>query len=153
MNKYDNQFITNYNIAKTHLFWLEKYFEQLQLILPISNNTFNNEENVKLIDSYLFRFAALQDTIGRSLFKLSLQKLGEEVFDKSFIDIFNRLEKLGIIVDYEKWDSLRSLRNEISHNYSSSVEQNIERINKIISLKDDLANYLHSIAKYFNLNN
>ncbi len=151
MNKYDSQFFSVYEVAKTHLTWVEKYAEELKVIIPITEATFNNEENVKLIDSYLFRFSSLQDTLGRSLFRLCLYKSGEDVFDKSFIDIFNKLEKIGIISNYEKWDELRNLRNEIAHNYDTKPDLNITRINKIISLKDNLTSYFYSIKKYFNL--
>ncbi len=151
MNKYDTQFISVFNVAKAHLNKLEKYAQELEELLPISEETFGNDEYVKLIDGYLFRFFALQDILGRSLFKLCLYKLGEDVFDKSFIDIFNKLEKIGVISDYEKWDVLRNLRNEISHNYDTNLTLNITRINKTISLKNDLTSYFYSIKKYFNL--
>ena len=94
---------------------------------------------------------AVQDTLGRFLFRLCLYKSGEDVFDKSFIDIFNKLEKIGIISNYEKWDELRNLRNEIAHNYDTKPDLNITRINEIISLKDNLTSYFYSIKKYFNL--
>ena len=74
-----------------------------------------NEYDIALLDQFIFRFAKLQDAIGQKLFKTLLITLDENVENKSAIDIFNRLEQLEIISDYDKWKELRNLRNELSH--------------------------------------
>ena len=44
----------------------------------------------------------MQDVIGEKLFPALLYFLGEDISKRSFIDIFNRLEQLEIINDYDK---------------------------------------------------
>lgn len=50
------------------------------------------DAEIEHIDQYLFRFSKLQDAIGERLFKSLLLNLGEEIYNLSFIDVFNRLE-------------------------------------------------------------
>ena len=53
-----------------------------------------SEDEIEHIDQYLFRFAKLQDTIGKRLFKAIFSSLEEDVEDLPFIDLLNRLEKI-----------------------------------------------------------
>jgi len=43
-------------------------------------------------DQYIFRFFNLLDAIRQKLFKGLLQFLGEEIYNKPFLYVFNRLE-------------------------------------------------------------
>jgi hypothetical protein len=55
--------------------------------------------------------------------------LAEPVTDKAFIDILNRLEKLGILDSAFSWVQLRKIRNDIAHEYPASLIERIEGIN------------------------
>lgn len=61
-----------------------------------------------------YRFGKLQDSAGR-LSRLTLDALGEEVYELTFIDVLNRAEKLGILDSAKDWLILRELRNLITH--------------------------------------
>ncbi len=63
----------------------------------IDENTLKFAENLETIDSFIFRFCKMQDTMGEKLFPLTLEALGEEVRNKPFIDILNKLERLEIL--------------------------------------------------------
>ena len=67
---------------------------------------------------------------------------------KSFIDVFDRLEQLEIIENYDKWLELRIVRNELSHEYEDNPEDNAIELNKILNMKDDLLNYFVKIKNF-----
>lgn len=104
-----------------------------------------------MIDQFLFRFSKLQDTIGEKLFKAILLYLDENIENKPFIDILNRMEKLEILVSVEQWRELRNIRNELSHNYDDEPEEMAISLNKIYSKKDSLLQIYQNITQYYNL--
>ena len=96
--------------------------------MPIKpEKVFNlSDDEVEHINQFIFRFSKLQDSISQKLFKAVLEELGEEVSNKPMIDIFNRLEQLEIISDYEEWKELKNLRNDIAHEYEE-VKMKLQR--------------------------
>ena len=118
--------------------------------MPLSADSFLqlNDDEIEHIDQYLFRFAKLQDAIGQRLFKSMLEYRGEVIIGKSFIDIFNKLEQLNIIENYNTWMKLRIVRNELAHEYDNDPEENASEINKIYSMKDNLESYYFDVKKY-----
>jgi hypothetical protein len=122
----------------------------MQTFMPLNTESIQqlSEDEIEHIDQYLFRFAKLQDMIGVKLFSSVLSFLGEDVGNLSFIDLFNRLEQIGVVQDYDKWIKLRLARNEVSHEYEDEPGENATNINKIYLLKDDLIKYLDDIKNY-----
>lgn len=89
------------------------------------------------IDQLIYRFSKLQDTIGESIFRGILILAQEDVKSKTFLDILNRLEELGV-VQKEQWLRLRELRNEIVHEYSYNEEEVVVHINTIYKSANEL---------------
>lgn len=118
--------------------------------LPIEpKKIFNlSEDKAEHIDQFIFRFSKLQDAIGQKLFKAVLIELGEEVSSKSAIDMFNRLEQLEIINDYESWKELKDLRNDIAHEYEEEEDEAAEKLNLLFEKKSQLERYLNDIVTY-----
>jgi hypothetical protein len=83
---------------------LNSAYSKIKPIIPLNAKSIKNlsEDQIVFIDQYLYRFAKLQDVIGEKLFPSVLTFIGEDVSKLSFIDIFNRLEQLEIVQDYEK---------------------------------------------------
>ena len=106
------------------------------------------EDEISYIDQIIYRFFKLQDAIGHKLFKAVLMYLGEDVLNKSAIDIFNRLEQLEIIENYEIWKDLRDLRNELAHEYEEDEKETAEKLNTLFEKKPDLEKYLKDIRNY-----
>ena len=100
------------------------------------------------LDQYIFRFSKLQDTLGQKLFPLVLVRLSEEVYNKPFLDIFNRLEQLNIIEDYSLWQELRIIRNEIAHEYNEDQQELAEKLNKLVNSRIHLEKYLKDILEF-----
>ncbi|MBU1677770.1 MAG: hypothetical protein KJ799_02155 [Bacteroidetes bacterium] len=107
-----------------------------------------NEDDISYIDQIIYRFSKLQDAIGQKLFKAVLIFLDEDVINKSSIDIFNRLEQLEIIENYEIWKDLRDLRNELAHEYEENENETAEKLNTLFEKKSDLEKYLNDIRNY-----
>lgn len=125
-------------------------YEKVNSLAPFSKEQIEKlrHEDIAHLDQLIYRFTKLQDAIRQKLFKSVLQSLDEQVSNKAAIDIFNRLEQLGIIEDYEKWKELRELRNELAHEYEEDLNETAEKLNSLIKRKSDLENYLNAIIDY-----
>ena len=105
---------------------LVDYNELLECEIDI--DFFEDTQNRRLANSFLFYFAKLQDKIGAKLFKKVLYELGEiDTFSIPFRDILDNLEKLEILNSNE-WLIIREIRNELSHDYPFDIEDSIENL-------------------------
>ena len=138
--------------CRKHQFRLDYAYSKLIHRVPFTANQDLSDEVIAALDQYIFRFSKLQDAIGQKLFKGLLQYLGEETYNKPFLDIFNRLEQLGVIEDYDRWNELRIIRNEIAHEYDENKVELIENCNRIINSKVTLEKYLNDILHYIKSN-
>ena len=109
---------------KERLLYAKKKIEKWEL----SPQILEDPEKVETVDSFIFRFSKLQDSMEQKLFPLTLEFLEEEVRNKPFIDILNRLERLELIESAEKWKELRELRNLLTHTYPWEKEELIENL-------------------------
>ncbi len=94
----------------------------------IDDSFFDNYNNLRILNSFLFNFSKLQDKIGAKLFKKLLYELKEiDSLSMPMIDILNIMEQLEIL-EVEEWDSLRELRNILSHEYPYDTQERIDNI-------------------------
>lgn len=124
-----------------HLKRINSAHSKMAAYMPMDAIKFQqlNEDEIEHIDQFLFRFAKLQDTLGEKLFILLLEFLKEEnTKNKPFIDILNRLEQLGLLVDKNSWLELRKIRNTIAHQYEDEPQQAAEALNAIYVSKATL---------------
>lgn len=115
----------------------------------IDEETFEDNQKVAIIDSFIFRFSKFQDALGKKLFPLTLQLLGEDIENLPFIDWLNKLERLGLIPSAEFWFELRNLRNLITHTYPWETEKLLRNLHdaldkseELLKLYEDLKNFL-----------
>ncbi len=93
----------------------------------IDENFFEEYENTRVVNSFLFTFSKLQDKIGAKLFRKVLYELKEiDDIATPMIDILNLLEKLQIIKSKSDWDELRELRNTLAHEYPFALQERVE---------------------------
>lgn len=135
------------NIAKIHLERLQKAKEEIE-IKNIDTMDMENFENIKLIDTFVFRFMKLQDFMGEKLFKAFLIKTGDFRDNMSLIDILDKLEKLEIIDSTEEWIKIRQLRNKIAHEYPDEQEEVIKDIKEALKKVDYLGKIYRSIQDF-----
>ena len=138
------------NECKKHLARMEYAYSKVSSLIPFTGEKIErlSQEEITHIDQYIFRFSKLQDAIGQRLFKTTLKFLGEEIENKAFIDIFNRLEQLEIVENYLLWQELRIIRNEASHEYGDNNQELAEKLTMLFNAKDSLKNYLEKVIEY-----
>ncbi|MCF8337167.1 MAG: hypothetical protein K9I74_04210, partial [Bacteroidales bacterium] len=69
--------------------------------------------------------------MGRRLFPDLLEALGEDIYDKPFIDKLNILERLELLDDHKTWLNLRETRNLVTHEYPIESSEIIEGLNDL----------------------
>ena len=136
--------------SNKHKIRIEKYYNKIKNILPLSASKYEKlNDEIEIIDGYLFRFAKLQDTIGQKLFRMVVSEFVEDIEKLTFIDILNQLEKIGILENIQIWQRLRDIRNNISHQYDDESYEMAEAINSIFSYKDDIIDILAKIENFY----
>lgn len=150
MNKFLKILERYLNQSDKHAERLNSAYLKMKSFMPLNANSIQNltDDEIEHIDQFIYRFTKLQDVIGEKLFPALLNFLGDDISKKSFIDIFNRLEQLEAVHDYDKWVKLRLIRNELAHEYEDEPDTNADRLNRIFKLKSDLEKYLCDIKKY-----
>lgn len=150
MNKEEAKLKAIIEQCSKHTQRLDYAYSQITFLLPFTAENVGRlkDEEISHLDQYIFRFSKLQDTLGQKLFPIVLSRLGEEVFNKSFLDIFNRLEQLEIIEDYSLWQELRIVRNEIAHEYNENQNELAEKLNKLVNSRKLLEKYFNDILQF-----
>ncbi len=131
---------------------LEKYFHEcdkhIQLIkgayadiiskIPLNAKDYIelDKDSVQALDQYIFRFSKLQDTMGDKVFKLIFSFYNDTTEAVPFLDLLNRLEKLGYLDSAKEWVNLRKIRNDIAHQYDDEPEEASQAINNIVIQKE-----------------
>ena len=109
---------------------------------------FDDYNNTRIVNSFLFNFSKLQDKIGAKLFKQVLYELKEiDTFSLTMIDVLNRLEKLNILDTSGQWERLRETRNILAHEYPFDIEERIENIDLAMEGFMELENIYRSLKK------
>ncbi len=90
---------------------------------------FDDYNQTRIVNSFLFNFGKLQDKIGAKLFKQVLYEIKEiDTFSHTMIDVLNMLERLNILENISEWEKLRELRNILAHEYPFEIEERVENI-------------------------
>jgi uncharacterized protein with HEPN domain len=123
--------------------------QQLMEVMPLTLAQYLILDNVTLsfIDQLIYRFSKLQDSMGEKIFPMILLVAGEEVKRKTFIDMLNRLEELGV-VERVIWLSLRETRNEIAHDYSFNQSEVVNSINQVYDVAEQLLCVYQQVRGY-----
>ena len=79
------------------------------------------------VDAFATRFGRLQDTVGDKLLPTYLAGLGERT--GAVLDNLSKAEKLGLIHSAETWMILRSLRNQMVHEYMEDPQVLADALN------------------------
>lgn len=127
--------------------------QKISNIFPLDVNKYRilTDDEIEHIDQMVYRFSKLQDSIGERLFKSLLMFLEEDVQNKPFLDVLNRLEQLEILPSKDEWLKLRKVRNELSHEYSNEDEENVTLLNMLFDEIKTINNIFLSLKNYFDL--
>jgi hypothetical protein len=73
---------------------------------------------VATLDQFAYRFTKLQDVMSAQLFRrFTLDVLHEPVESLPIIDILNLLERYDYLPSVARWQEIREIRNQITHEY------------------------------------
>lgn len=124
---------TSLQKCRIHLQRLQYAVSQTEKFFPLESEIYKNLNDAQIgnIDQLIFRFTKLQDEMGTNTFRFVLVYLQEDILDKPFRDILNRLEQLKIIDSSDAWLALRELRNDLAHEYPMMLEETIEKLNHL----------------------
>lgn len=138
------------NECDKHIKRMNSAYKKVAPILPLNVEKYIalSEDEIEHIDQYLFRFAKLQDTIGKRLFKVIFLLLEEDIEHLAFIDLLNRLEKLNILESTEQWLTLRKIRNTLSHTYEDEPEEMSIAINSILDKRQSIEKIYNKLVDY-----
>jgi len=127
----NDQLLQTFDVCALHLKRMEYAQSKVKPYIPLNRDGYYalDDDTIGFLDQFIFRFSKLQDIMGSRLFPSILEALAEPVADKAFIDILNRMEKLGILESALSWIELRKIRNDIAHEYPASLTEQIEGIN------------------------
>jgi len=136
-----------------HLLRIDEAIEDLVEFMPLDKRKYIslNRDEVQALDQFLFRFSKLQDAVGQKLFKQILILHEDDnllVENMPFLDILNRLEKVGVL-EVESWRRLRDSRNELAHNYDDEPNEMAEAINKVYREKDKLVEIYFRLKDFY----
>lgn len=135
-NKLDETFET----CQIHLKQLNFARSKVEAFIPLHSDSYweLTDETISYLDQFIYRFSKLQDVMESRLFPDLLTALAEPIENLAFIDILNRLEKLELIPSAQDWIQLRKIRNDMAHEYPSSLGERIEGINFLFEKMDIL---------------
>ena len=133
--------------VKLHLQRASFSYEQLKRV-KINIDLFDEPEQIKTIDAFIFRFIKLQDFMGEKLFKSFLDSIGEYNEIMSLLDALDRMEKLGIIQNADDWMNYRKIRNKLTHEYPNNQNEIIEGIKTALNIFEKIEDIVKVIENY-----
>ena len=124
--------------CKKHVQRINTALKFLEPLFPLTEEALNalSDEQTAVLDQFLYRFAKLQDCIGLRLIPTVYALLESDTSAHPFIDILNRLEKLGVLTSAEDWQYFRSLRNNFAHEYPDRPEDIVHGLNALYASWD-----------------
>jgi len=130
-----------------HFKRVDAILPEIKSYLPLRASDFENIEKTKTIDSFIYRFAKIQDKMGEKLFVLALRSLLEYKSGMALIDVLNKLEKLELIRSADEWIDFRKLRNSLTHEYPNNEDEILEAISLSIEAYREMKNIYMGILK------
>ena len=130
-----------------HFKRIDMILPEIKSYLPFCNDDLEDVEKIKTIDSFIYRFTKIQDKMGDKLFPSILRNLEEYKNSMALVDVLNRLEKLELLANSDKWIDYRKLRNSLTHEYPNNSDEVLEAINLSIKAYEDMKNIYATMLK------
>ncbi len=135
--------------AKKHIQKIKSAKEILQNVMPLNEKSLVklSEREQDKLDILIFRFAKLQDLLGRKIFRSILDFSGYES-NVPFVEILSELEREGLI-EINRWMALRDARNAIAHEYPNEEGKIVDELNFIYEEIEYLTQLTQKLEEYF----
>ena len=129
------RFSREFDICDRHIQRIDEALEAMHTDIPMSVDSYTNldENQIRCMDQFIFRFSKLQDAMGAKIFRYVLEYLDEDVSALPMRDILNLLERYHFIDSADEWGYIRELRNEIAHDYPLMENDIVSVLNELIS--------------------
>ncbi|MBK8750875.1 MAG: hypothetical protein IPL99_04145 [Candidatus Competibacteraceae bacterium] len=112
-----------------HLLALQEAMARCPHSLTADDFATRNANLVAALDQFAYRFVKLQDVMSVQLFRrFALNVLHEPVESLPVIDILNLLERYGYLPSTLRWQEIREIRNQITHEYRLDPDELIVTI-------------------------
>lgn len=106
------------NECDLHLLALQEAIARCPQPLTVGHFATRNPDLVAALDQFAYRFAKLQDVMSVQLFRrFALDALHEPAESLPVIDILNLLERYRYLPSALRWQEIREIRNQITHEY------------------------------------
>jgi len=115
---------------------------------PLTENHFTprNPDLIATLDQFAYRFAKLQDAMSTQLFRrFCVQILQEPVETRPVIDILNLLERYDYLSSTKRWQEIREIRNQISHEYQLSTPELIVTLQMAFVMVAEMADVVAAL--------
>ena len=135
--------------CQRHWHHMQYALQALRPSLPLTGQELAqlDDERVQDWDQFILRFTKLRDAIGAQLYPALLAHLQEPYEDRPMLDKLNRLEKMGYLTSAEQWQSLRVIRNRLTHDYPTDDALKAAYLNDAIEAVAVLGALLDRVAK------
>jgi hypothetical protein len=134
-------------IANIHIKRANEALKNLSII-DLNSKSFDDNHIVVHIDSFIFRFIKLQDYLGKKIFPELLVKIDVEQNDMPLIDVLDRLEKIGLLPDSDRWIDYRDVRNKLTYEYPEDKTNLIAGIQEAMIYFVEIKQIVHQIETY-----
>lgn len=113
---------------------------RLDGIFPLTPERWHTltSDMVEHTDQLIYRFTKLQDALGRKVFPRLMAWLGEDVQALPFLDLLDRLERLGVLESADAWQQLREVRNILAQDYEEEGEVGAASLNLLHQQAEEL---------------
>lgn len=93
---------------------------------------------IAALDQFAYRFVKLQNVMSVKLFRsFAVEHLREPVENVPVIDILNLLERYKWLPSVERWQQIREMRNQITHEYLLQPDELVVAIaNAVVMVRE-----------------
>ena len=119
---------------------------------PLTEDHFatRNPALVAALDQFAYRFTKLQDVISVQVFRrFALEVLHEPVESLPIIDILNLLERYGYLSSAMRWQEIREVRNQITHEYRLDPGELIITLEIAFGMVSEMSKILDQIKQRY----
>ena len=139
-------------VAGLHRHRVEEALTHIGPRLPMDTSTIEGlpYEDVASLELLLSRFGKLQDLLGAKVFPLLAELTAEpRPAGATFLDLLNRLEKIGALPSAAGWRLLREVRNALAHDYPDDPSLTAAGGNEVVNALPSLFATHDAILAHF----
>ena len=136
------------NECDLHLLALQEAMARCPQSLTVGDFATRNPGLVAALDQFAYRFTKLQDVMSVQLFRrFALDVLHEPVESLPIIDILNLLERYRYLPSALRWQEIREIRNQITHEYRLDPEELIVTLKIAFGMVSEMSGIIAVLKK------